>query len=210
MKKISKIVLVLLVGILVFGAVFGVVDLSQKRQTVKNEFDNDIKTQITELQKKQASMDSNINTKITELQKRFDSTVQRFSAVGVLNTTGVTVNGFVEYVRLAPKKGLLNIGLYFPENTNDGVFAVCDLQMLGDLLGLSFKHQARYVTGLWASLQNPIDSGMNYGNSCLIHESGFIHIGRYYDKNRDDLGWWPQAVLGGHSLSITNVFVEEN
>jgi len=127
--------------------------------------------------------------------------------------SSLTMWGSLEYLRIAPKKGLLNGCIHIPPNSSN-TFPVTTLDILGNLLGISIKKpSAYYQTGKWSAHggNNSYLQYCEYGTYVNIYPEGAVQFGRFY-YNSDNIltGDWTLSDMSDAHIQFWDVYIEEN
>lgn len=138
-----------------------------------------------------------------------------FQAYGSLDVPNGGVRGYAQYIRLAPKKGILNLSFEVPTIAdtpeNHTQWFIVSLNQLSTLLGVNFKTTGNpYETGQWEVISGGDRFGFNFGNACRVHETaqGWISFGRRHTVG-GAYGNWSISDLQEQTYNAHNIYVEE-
>lgn len=138
--------------------------------------------------------------------------VNGYDSVGLHRSSFVSfVNGEVtaraNYVRIAPKVGILSLAMFVSPNSN-ATYDYIPLSGLGSALGVNFKTpSSTYSTGEWYGTLDA-ETYFGYGSNLSVKSNGYIELQRAYNSG-GSIGGWALNVLGDNRYIITNVVLEE-
>jgi len=124
----------------------------------------------------------------------------------------IQISGFIQYRRIASKKGVLSGSVRIYSNTDTSSYYLTSLSNIGSVLGVSFKTPSINTTTGWyipITPQATVDNGkMGLGAPVYITNDSLIVLGRYYTES-GNYGGWALGGLSDYNLVFGDVILEE-
>lgn len=123
------------------------------------------------------------------------------------------VDGFMEYRRIAPKKGVLSGSIKVLANGASDKFYFAPLSNIGAILGVSFKTPSiNIATGWYLCIPpdgaiRPDDYGL--GAPLIVTYDGNLALGRFYQSS-GTYGGWSLDRFSNNNIIFGDVMLEEN